>query len=89
MFGLRLRVCGENPQPIGRSVPVSLRTAHAIEAAPLRVAGGAVGMVPRGQSADAVEGITSFLEKRPASFPDRVSEGLPEIMPWWSEPEFE
>jgi enoyl-CoA hydratase/carnithine racemase len=47
------------------------------------------GMFARGQSADAVEGITAFLEKRPASFPDRVSEGLPEIMPWWSEPEFE
>jgi enoyl-CoA hydratase/carnithine racemase len=47
------------------------------------------GMFLRGQSADAVEGITSFLEKRPASFPDRVSEGLPEIMPWWVEPEFE
>jgi enoyl-CoA hydratase/carnithine racemase len=47
------------------------------------------GMFVRGQSADAVEGITSFLEKRPASFPDRVSDGLPEIMPWWSEPEFE
>jgi enoyl-CoA hydratase/carnithine racemase len=47
------------------------------------------GMVARGQSADAVEGITSFLEKRPAAFPDRVSDGLPEIMPWWTEPEFE
>jgi enoyl-CoA hydratase/carnithine racemase len=47
------------------------------------------GMVSRGQSADAVEGITAFLEKRPASFPDRVSDGLPEIMPWWVEPEFE
>lgn len=47
------------------------------------------GMFARGQSADAVEGITSFLEKRPAVYPDRVSEGLPEIMPWWSEPEFE
>jgi enoyl-CoA hydratase/carnithine racemase len=47
------------------------------------------GMYARGQSADAVEGITSFLEKRPAEFPDRVSEGLPEIMPWWKEPEFE
>ncbi len=47
------------------------------------------GMYARGQSADAVEGITSFLEKRPAEFPDRVSDGLPEIMPWWSEPEFE
>jgi enoyl-CoA hydratase/carnithine racemase len=47
------------------------------------------GMVARGQSADAVEGITAFLEKRPASFPDRVSEGLPEVMPGWSTPEFE
>jgi enoyl-CoA hydratase/carnithine racemase len=47
------------------------------------------GMFARGQSADAVEGITAFLEKRPAHFPDRVSEGLPEIMPWWSEPGFE
>ncbi|MHB8242921.1 MAG: crotonase/enoyl-CoA hydratase family protein [Solirubrobacteraceae bacterium] len=47
------------------------------------------GMFARGQSADAVEGITSFLEKRSAEFPDRVSDGLPEIMPWWSEPEFE
>jgi enoyl-CoA hydratase/carnithine racemase len=47
------------------------------------------GMLARGQSADAVEGITSFLEKRPARFPDRVSDGLPEVMPWWTEPEFE
>ncbi|HUA73245.1 MAG TPA: crotonase/enoyl-CoA hydratase family protein [Solirubrobacteraceae bacterium] len=46
-------------------------------------------MLARGQSADAAEGITSFLEKRPAQFSDRVSDGLPEIMPWWSEPEFE
>jgi enoyl-CoA hydratase/carnithine racemase len=47
------------------------------------------GMFYRGQSADAAEGITSFLEKRPARFPDRVSEGLPDIMPTWSAPEFE
>ena len=47
------------------------------------------GMVARGQSADAVEGITAFMEKRPASFPDRVSEGLPDVMPSWREPEFE
>jgi len=47
------------------------------------------GMFERGQSADAVEGITAFLEKRPANFPDQVSDGLPEIMPWWTEPEFE
>jgi enoyl-CoA hydratase/carnithine racemase len=47
------------------------------------------GMVARGQSADAVEGVTAFLEKRPASFPDRVSDGLPDVMPGWATPEFE
>ncbi len=46
------------------------------------------GMFYRGQSADAVEGITSFLQKRQPSFPDRVSDGLPEIFPGWSAPEF-
>jgi enoyl-CoA hydratase/carnithine racemase len=46
-------------------------------------------MFARGQSADAVEGVTSFLEKRPAKFSDRVSAGLPEIQPAWSEPQFE
>jgi enoyl-CoA hydratase/carnithine racemase len=38
-------------------------------------------MFARGQSADAREGVTSFLEKRPADFPDRVSDGLPEVLP--------
>lgn len=47
------------------------------------------GMFSRGKSADAVEGITSFLEKRPAHFTDRVSDGLPDIQPGWNEPEFE
>ncbi|HUA10709.1 MAG TPA: crotonase/enoyl-CoA hydratase family protein [Solirubrobacteraceae bacterium] len=47
------------------------------------------GMVARGRSADAAEGITSFLEKRAADFPDRVSDGLPETMPGYSEPQFE
>ena len=36
-------------------------------------------MFSRGQSQDAIEGVTSFLEKRPASYPDRVSAGLPDI----------
>ena len=47
------------------------------------------GMFTRGQSADAQEGVTSFLEKRPAAFPDRVSDGLPDIMPGWKAPEFQ
>jgi enoyl-CoA hydratase/carnithine racemase len=44
-------------------------------------------MFARGQSADAVEGVTSFLEKRPATYPDRVSDGLPDLgleEPQWS-----
>ena len=47
------------------------------------------GMLARGQSADAAEGITAFLEKRPAHFPDRVSDGLPDIFPGWQEPRFQ
>jgi enoyl-CoA hydratase/carnithine racemase len=43
----------------------------------------------RGQSADAAEGVTAFLEKRPARFSDRISDGLPDILPGWTAPEFE
>jgi enoyl-CoA hydratase/carnithine racemase len=43
-------------------------------------------MFLRGQSADAQEGVTAFLEKRPARFPDRVSDGLPEAFVGWNEP---
>ena len=45
-------------------------------------------MLARGQSADAVEGVTAFLEKRPASFSDSVSAGLPDVFPDWSPPAF-
>jgi len=37
----------------------------------------------RGVSGDAREGVTAFLEKRPASFPDRVSVDMPDFFPWW------
>lgn len=47
------------------------------------------GIVARGASDDAREGVTSFLEKRPASFPMRVSDGMPDFYPWWQERPFE
>lgn len=43
----------------------------------------------RGRAGDAREGVTSFLEKRPAVFPDRVSADLPDFFPWWDEPGYE
>jgi len=46
------------------------------------------GIQLRGRSADSREGVTSFLEKRPAVFPDLVSDGLPAIFPDWKSPEF-
>jgi hypothetical protein len=45
-------------------------------------------MLARGQSADVREGVTSFLEKRSPSFPDRVSDGLPDIYPGRRQPAF-
>lgn len=38
-------------------------------------------ILQRGRSADAREGVESFLEKRPAMFADRVSDGLPDVFP--------
>ncbi len=46
------------------------------------------GIMERGKSADSKEGVMSFLEKRAAVYPDRVSDGLPDIFPNWEEPEF-
>ena len=42
----------------------------------------------RGRSADAHEGVTSFLEKRPAQFSDSVAASLPDVFPEWQDPQF-
>jgi enoyl-CoA hydratase/carnithine racemase len=47
------------------------------------------GMQQMGQMADAREGIQSFLQKRPAQFPLRVSTDMPAVFPWRAEPSFE
>lgn len=43
------------------------------------------GIYARGASADVAEGVTSFLEKRPAKFPERVSRDMPPFFPWWQD----
>ncbi len=47
------------------------------------------GMFYRGRSDDVVEGVASFLQKRGPRFTDRVSDGLPDVLPGWTAPEFE
>jgi len=46
------------------------------------------GIQIRGRSADTIEGVNSFLEKRPAKFEMTVSNDLPDIFPEWEEPQF-
>ncbi|MEU9324390.1 crotonase/enoyl-CoA hydratase family protein [Streptomyces canus] len=41
-----------------------------------------------GGGPDPVEGVQSFLAKRPPAFPGRVSKDMPPLYPWWQEEEF-
>jgi enoyl-CoA hydratase/carnithine racemase len=45
-------------------------------------------MFHTGRAADAYEGVTAFLEKRPARFTLRPSTDMPPFYPWWTEPPF-
>lgn len=42
----------------------------------------------RGRQADAKEGVESFLEKRAADYPDKVSEDMPDLSRWFDDPEY-
>jgi enoyl-CoA hydratase/carnithine racemase len=46
------------------------------------------GIESMGRSADAYEGVSAFLEKRPARFNMRASADLPDFFPWWPERPF-
>jgi enoyl-CoA hydratase/carnithine racemase len=47
------------------------------------------GVYYTGRSPDAREGVESFLEKRAAKFPGKVSKDMPEFFPWWEPRQFE
>lgn len=47
------------------------------------------GILARGSSEDAREGVESFLKKRPAIFTNRVSDELPDLFPHRTKPNFE
>ena len=46
------------------------------------------GIQQMGRSADAYEGVSSFLEKRKPHFAMRPSQDMPAFFPWWEEPAF-
>ena len=47
------------------------------------------GIAQLGKMADAREGVTAFLEKRPAKFPLRPLRDMPPFFPWWKDRPFE
>ncbi len=46
------------------------------------------GVLATGRGPDAAEGVTSFLEKRPADYQSKISTDLPSYFPWWDEPDY-
>lgn len=83
------REIAENTSPV--SVALSRRMLWRMLGAPHPMEAHRVdsrAILAMGRSPDAKEGVTSFLEKRPAAFPLRVSTDVPDVFPGWEEPEY-
>ncbi|MDO6414481.1 enoyl-CoA hydratase-related protein [Sphingomonas sp. BIUV-7] len=46
------------------------------------------GIAARSRSADAIEGVAAWQEKRSPIFGERVSRDMPDFFPWWEEPDY-
>ncbi|EAQ02136.1 enoyl-CoA hydratase [Pseudooceanicola batsensis HTCC2597] len=81
------REIADNAAPVSVALTRQMMWRMAGEAHPMRAHQiDSRAIAARSSSADASEGVASFLEKRPAAFPDTVSADLPGFYPWWSEP---
>jgi enoyl-CoA hydratase/carnithine racemase len=67
-----------------RMLYTSMGAAHPMEAHRLE----SRAIWSRGASADAREGVESFLQKRPAMFPDNVAEAWETFAPWFDTPDY-
>ena len=84
------RECADNTAPVAVAMTRQMLwrmsgAAHPMEAHKLD----SRAIQSRGVSPDVHEGVAAFLEKRPADFPNRVSDDMPDFFDWCSEPPFE
>jgi enoyl-CoA hydratase/carnithine racemase len=79
-----------NTAPVSVALARRLMWSGLVEAHPMEAhRADSRAMWARGRAGDAREGIASFLDKRQPQFPDRVSDGLPELFPGREEPRWE
>ena len=84
------REIADNTSPVAVAMTRAMLWRNAAQDHPMaahRIDSRAIYRLSKG--ADAAEGVASFLAKRPAAFPDRVSHDMPDFYPWWDEATYE